>query len=276
MKRVTVVGLGLIGGSVALALRERDPEIEVTAIDGADILARPSAGRAAHTLVDASDIAAVDRAFQADLVVVAAPVSVIQRELPRVLDQANVVLDCGSTKRAVCAAVATHPRRARFVPAHPMAGLPEGGIEQARSDLFEGRRWLICPADSAPDAVATALKLVELVGSQAVALSAEEHDRAVAITSHVPQLLASALLVAAQRAGASVAAGPAFAGATRVAGGPEAMWRDIFATNADEIANALADLSSALSGVQRDLGRDPPDLESARALLEAARRLRHP
>ncbi len=276
MQTVTVVGLGLIGGSIGLALRERDAELRVIAVDREEILARPAALRAAHELVPTGDTAGLERALGADLVVLAAPVSVIQRELPRVLDRAGVALDCGSTKRAICAAVAGHPRRSRFIPGHPMAGLPEGGIDQARSDLFEGRRWLICPEESSPEALEVALRLVQLVGSHALTLSASEHDRAVAITSHVPQLLASALLVGARSIGAAAAAGPAFAGATRVAGGPEAMWRDIFATNGDEIASALGELMGVLDAVRRELAQEPPELEAARALLESARQLREP
>ncbi|HEV8247931.1 MAG TPA: prephenate dehydrogenase/arogenate dehydrogenase family protein [Polyangiaceae bacterium] len=274
MKRVTVIGLGLIGGSVGLALRERDPEVVVTGIDRPEIVASPVALRVAHDLVATDDPTRVAGALAAELVVLAAPVGVIQRELSRVLDQAEVAIDCGSTKRAICASVAGHRRRSRFVPGHPMAGMPEGGIEQARADLFEGRRWLICPEESSAEACAVAEKLIALVGAQAVRLTAAEHDRAVARTSHVPQLLASALLVAANSMGAAAAAGPAFAGATRVAGGPEAMWRDIFATNADEIANALRELVAELGTIQQDLNGRPASLTAALGLLERARRLR--
>jgi prephenate dehydrogenase len=97
----------------------------------------------------------------------------------------------------------------------------------------------------------------------------------VARTSHLPQLLASALLMSAS-SGAEQAAGPAFASATRVAGGPEAMWSDIFATNADEIAKALAELIAELGAVQRELGAEPPALRAALGLLARARNLRHP
>ena len=102
----------------------------------------------------------------------------------------------------------------------------------------------------------------------------DEHDRAVARTSHATQLVASALAVAAARAGAERAAGPAFEGATRSAGGPEAIWSDIFETNADEVASALTDIIAELEAVSRGLGTRPPELEAARALLRRAKETR--
>jgi prephenate dehydrogenase len=112
-----------------------------------------------------------------------------------------------------------------------------------------------------------AYELVVAVGAIPVELSPEEHDHAIALTSHVPQLLASALLSLAAESGADVAAGPAFIGATRVAGGPEIMWRDIFETNGDEVASALAALSARLDAV----GRSLPDVGPALELLRDAR-----
>ena len=216
----------------------------------------------------------MNAALATELVVIAAPVSVILSELPRVLDRAEVVLDCGSTKRAICAAVDQHPRRPQFVPAHPMAGLPDGGIEHARADLFEGRRWLVCGEKSSPEALEVVTSVIRSVGAMLVHMTAEEHDRAVARTSHLPQLIASALLVSAAKASAERAAGPAFASATRVGGGPDAMWRDIFATNGDEIAIALHELVTELEGVGVGLASRPATLEPARSLLERAREIR--
>src|SRR5688572_11125283 len=168
MKRVTVFGLGLIGGSIGLALRERDPELCVVGVDRPEVVARVSAIRAAHELVANTDLPRVEAALAAELVILAVPVGLIRQMLPRALDRAGVVLDCGSTKRVICSTVENYPRRAQFVPGHPMAGLPDGGIDQARADLFEGRRWLLCPERSAPEALASAETLVRAVGAQVV------------------------------------------------------------------------------------------------------------
>src|SRR5207237_479272 len=108
---------------------------------------------------------------------------------------AQVITDCGSTKRSICARVAGLPRARRFVPSHPMAGGPEGGSGLARADLFEGQTWLICPENADPDALERVEELVGLVGAKSVHISVAAHDRAVAFTSHAPQLLASALSV---------------------------------------------------------------------------------
>jgi prephenate dehydrogenase len=230
---------------------------------------------AAHELCDASDESAVRRALgDADLVVVATPVGAIEAMIGEILDVARVVTDCGSTKRAIVDRARRSVRWPRFVPGHPMAGLPFGGIERAREDLFVGRPWLISPEGADSDAVELVERLVRGVGAEPLHLTIEQHDRAVALTSHLPQLLASALSVLAERRGAAVAAGPAFESATRVAGGGEAMWRDILATNADEVCAVIDALCGELEQVTRGLRKDPPDLGAALNLLERARVVR--
>jgi len=272
---LTVVGLGLLGGSFALGVRELEPTARITGIDRADVLARPAARAAADRLVAADDDSAVDAAFrEADLVLLAAPVQTIALVLPRALEHAQLVTDCGSTKAAVVLAAASSPRRRRFVPGHPMAGAPTGGIDAAQPALFRGRRWLICPEASDTDAVETIEALVRRLGAEPVRLSAADHDRAVALTSHATQLVASALAAVAFEAGAEPAIGPAFEGATRVAGGPEEMWGDIFSTNASAIAGALGALEAELAAVRRGLEQPIPDRGPALALLARARRLR--
>jgi prephenate dehydrogenase len=206
-----------------------------------------------------------------DLVVLATPVRVIAQLIGVVLERAPLVTDCGSTKRAISAVVSGSARRGRFVPGHPMAGAPNGGIELARADLFRDRRWLLCPEHSDDDAVASIEALVRRVGATPVRLGLAEHDRAVARTSHATQLIASALSVAAKLVGAEIAAGPAFERTTHIAGGPESIWRDILASNADEVAAALGVLVAELDAVRQDLAADPPRLDRAMDLLRRAR-----
>ncbi|HEX4334962.1 MAG TPA: prephenate dehydrogenase/arogenate dehydrogenase family protein [Polyangiaceae bacterium] len=273
--RLAVVGFGLIGGSVALAARARRVVSHVVAIDRAEVASSPAALDAADEIIDSADDVRVRRSLAAsDLVVVATPVGAIEANIGEILDVAEVVTDCGSTKRAILASASRSSRRGRFVPGHPMAGLPQGGIERASDDLFHGRPWLLCPEQSDPDAVARVEELVSGLGARPVRLSAEEHDRAVALTSHLPQLLASALAVLAERQHADIAAGPGFQSATRVAGGGEAMWHDILATNADEVSLALDALGAELESIARALRHRPPDLGPALQLLERARGLR--
>jgi len=275
MKRLAIFGFGLIGASIAAAVRKAAPGISLLAIDLPSVIGAPEVQALSDEQVDSTDRARVQSAVEiADLCVLAAPVSVIRAELPRLLESAQVVTDCGSTKRSICASVSGLPRVARFVPGHPMAGGPEGGAALARAELFQQQTWLLCPELSDPDALLRVEELLELVGAKSVHLSLEAHDRAVAYTSHVPQLVASALSVLADRAGALPAAGPAYRATTRSAGGAEQMWRDIFAANADEIRVVLRLLAAELQGVAQGLEAAPPDLAAALSLLAEARQAR--
>jgi len=271
MKRICIVGFGLIGGSLSLALR-RNGAVHVTAIDRAPVLARVEAKNAADEHLPLEETESLKAALErAELTVLAVPVSTIIRLLPWSLTHSPVVTDCGSTKREIAQAAAENAHAGRFVPGHPMAGLPDGGIENARGDLFEGRTWIVCPEHADPAARQTVAEMVTLTGAHLVELTPEAHDRAVAVTSHLPQLLASSLYTLAEDQHARVAMGPAFERATRGAGGLESMWSDIFETNADEVARAAEQLSQELSKVATGLRRSPPDTHAALALLARAR-----
>ncbi len=275
MKRIAIVGFGLIGGSLALALR-RNGGLHVTAIDRAPVLARAEAKNAADEHLPLEDADAMRAALErSDVTVLAVPVSTIVRLLPWSLSHAPVVTDCGSTKREIAQAAAEQPRASSFVPGHPMAGLPDGGIENARGDLFEGRTWIVCPEQAHEAARRAVAELVTLTGAHLVELTPEAHDRAVAVTSHLPQLLASALFTLAEEQSARVAMGPAFERVTRGAGGLESMWTDIFETNADEVARAAEGLCNELSKVASHLRRSPPDIQAALSVLARARARRH-
>jgi prephenate dehydrogenase len=272
---VAVFGLGLLGGSFALALRAIEPNAVITGIDLPEVLERPAARLAAQRLVAVDDADGIDVALaRADLTLLAAPVRRIVALLPHVLEHSRLVTDCGSTKRAIVAAAAGSPRRGRFVPGHPMAGAPEGGIELAHAELFRGRRWLICPEGCDVDALATIESLVRRLGAEPHRIDPVTHDRAVALTSHATQLVASALAALALESNLMLGAGPAFESATRVAGGPAAMWRDILETNAPEIERALAALGAEIEDVRAALAKPQPDIDVALALLARARLLR--
>jgi prephenate dehydrogenase len=275
MKQIAVFGFGLVGASLAAAVRQADPAIRIVAVDLPAVVASSAAQLHADELVESGDRARVRAVAEvSDICVLAAPVSVIVATLPALLEYAAVVTDCGSTKRSICAAASGSPRAGRFVPGHPMAGGPEGGATQARAELFRAQTWLLCSENSDADARARVESLIALVGANCVHMTIDAHDRAVAYTSHTPQVMASALAVLAARAGAAVAAGPAFRATTRSAGGSESMWRDIFSANADEVSSALRELAAELASVAAGLEVSPVDTSAAMALLAAARALR--
>jgi prephenate dehydrogenase len=273
MTRIAVYGFGLIGASVALALRERGRGVHVTAIDRSATIDDEAVRRGCDARVDSVDTDGVAQALgSCDLCVMATPISVIVERLPWVLGLAPVVTDCGSTKRAVARAAEASEHTSRFVPGHPLAGASVGGAGNARADLFVAKKWLLCPEHSDTNAVDVVRELIAGVGAEPVSMDVASHDRAVALTSHLPQLLSSALVVLSERRGSISAEGPGFASATRTAGANEAVWSDIFATNADEIAVALRELGGELERVAEELERDPPALDAATNLLALARR----
>jgi prephenate dehydrogenase len=275
MKQIAVFGFGLVGASLPAAVRAAEPAIRIVAVDLPAVVASSAAQAHADELVESGDRARVRAVAEAsDVCVLAAPVSVIVATLPALLEHAPVVTDCGSTKRSICAVASASPRAARFVPGHPMAGGPEGGAAQARAELFRAQTWLLCPENSDADALARVESLIALVGANCVHMAIDAHDRAVAYTSHAPQVMASALAVLAARANAALAAGPAFRATTRSAGGSESMWRDIFAANGDEVSRVLRELASELADVAAGLEGLPADTSAAMALLAAARALR--
>ncbi len=269
--QLTIYGAGLIGGSIALSARRSGTFDRIVAIDLNEAPEPPK--------VDPFDDWAVSpearmRALRSsDLTVMCLPVRAIVAQLPEVLmETQGVVTDCGSTKASICRSIADHPRRGRFVAGHPMAGRPVGGLIHASHDLFEARRWILCPEQSDPDAVAIVERLVSSTGAEIITLDADVHDASVAWTSHLPQVIASALSVYAHDNHALQAAGPGFASATRVAGGAEVMWSDIFETNAAPIGLSLTKLGTALCELGEELGRGRA--ESTLDLLARARALR--
>ncbi len=269
--RLCVVGFGLIGGSVAAACRARHRDTLVAAVDRSPIIESEPVRSLADVRVAIDDDASVDRELgEADLVVLAAPVSVIAGSLERVLARAKLVTDCGSTKRLIAARAERSPHRGQLVLGHPLAGGTSAGAEGARADLFAGKTWILCKQGASDAAFASVHAFVTRLGSEVVVMTPDEHDRALALTSHVPQLVASALAVLSARRGAERAEGPGFESVTRIAGGNPGIWADIFESNADEIASALREVCGELERAAVGLEGSHP--AAALELIDAARR----
>jgi len=261
--KVGIVGLGLIGGSIALAARQIWPTALVIGVDNKDVL--ETAMR-----LHAIDIAADDPYVlaEADLVILAAPVKQnieLLAELDDNVTQPAVVTDVGSTKRAIMEAALSLPPKFTFIGGHPLGGAAKAGLENARPDLFAGRPWLLTPTDSLSrrsdakadgDAVVKLSAFVTALGAQPRVVDVATHDRLLAYLSHLPQLTASALMkVVGHAVGAQglTLSGKGLADTTRLASSPPEIWRDIAATNADEIGPALDVLIAVLQDLRRDL-----------------------
>jgi prephenate dehydrogenase len=254
--RIGIVGLGLIGGSIALAARQIWPSSLVIGVDNKDVL--ETAMR-----LHAIDVAADDLIVlaEADVVILAAPVRqnlALVAELDEHVRQPSVVTDTGSTKRSIVEAARHLPPRFTFVGGHPLGGAAASGLDHARPDLFKGRPWLFTPAagDAGGDAVEKLLAFARALGAVPRVTSAAAHDHLLAFLSHLPQLTASALM---QVVGDAVGddgltlAGRGLVDTTRLASSPADIWKDIAATNADAIGVALDTLIELLCDMRQDL-----------------------
>jgi prephenate dehydrogenase len=251
--RVAIVGLGLIGGSLARVLAARGYEVS-----GVDTPAARRRARAAGAIRhgQATPEAAAARA---DLLVLAAPPRVNLTLLHRVAPwcrEGLVVTDVGSVKTGI-QEEAEGLGLSRFVGGHPIAGSEGSGFGASSPGLFRGHAWVLTPCKD-ERALRLARRVVRAAGARPVLLDAADHDRILAFLSHLPQVLSFGLLEAAK--GDPVTrrrldlAGPGFRDMTRLAKSPRALWREIVGQNQSEVGRALLALEKALARVRRDLG----------------------
>ena len=260
MKRVAIVGLGLIGGSLGLALKAHVPEMEVIGV-----------ARREETAAEARERGAVDRAgtdlgliVQADLVVIACPLAVtaavIEEAMPYLADGAHVT-DVGSVKGAVVdhALSVLDPERNPFLGGHPMAGKEVGGIGNADPGLFRGRPWVLTPTGPIDAVWDEFLEAVRQVGGVPMFMPAAKHDRYVAMISHLPFLLSAAYLVSV--AGeedweeAAELASSGFRDFSRLGAGDPEMYSAIAGLNREEVLRSWASLHEALDMFEAAMAR---------------------
>ena len=249
--KIALVGVGLIGGSIGLAARERlgacvagyDPSAEAVKI----ALERGAIERAADAVAGAVS--------GAEAVFVAAPVAALPDAVGAALAGAPrdcLVSDVGSTKRAIVAAI----EDSRFVGGHPLAGAETAGVRYARADLFDGATWYLTPTANTSGILYERLhRLLRGIGARPTAIEPEAHDTMLATVSHLPHVLANVLVAqAAQTLAAGgerlPATGPSFRDSTRVAGAPSAIWTDIYVSNRDAIAARIDDTIARLAEVR--------------------------
>jgi prephenate dehydrogenase len=254
--KVAVLGVGLIGGSIGLAARRRmsaevagwDPDPE-------------NLGRAVE--LEALDLAAgsiAEAAAGAELIFCAAPVRALSDLVAEALEASGaecVVTDVGSTKRGLIEALAGRAGAERFIGGHPLAGAETSGVENARAEMLEGARWYLTPtAESSGLAYDRLQRAIADLGARPQAIDADAHDRIMATVSHLPHVLANALVGQAAAALSEASerlpeVGTSFRDTTRVAGANPAIWGDIFATNAEAVAAEIDSVVERLSEAAR-------------------------
>ena len=280
LKRIGLVGVGLIGGSFAMALRRAGTAGTIVGFDrDAQALERA----ASLGVIDTAESSASAATRGADLVIVAVPVRAIGGVLHDValaLEPHAVVTDVGSTKAEVARVAREEMRSAfpRFVPAHPIAGREASGVDAAVHDLFKGARVVLTPAaETQPDAVDTVRACWEAAGGRVSLLDAALHDRIFAAVSHLPHVLSFALVseIAARPEAAELfgfAAG-GFRDFTRIAGSSPEMWRDIALQNREPLLEEIDRYAARLAVFRELIARgDAPGLQR---LMTEARSARH-
>ena len=273
---VAIIGIGLIGGSVARDLRRTGFATYLTGVGSSP--ARAEIAKKLGLVDRVTDLATAVR--EADLVILAIPVDRIVKILPQVLDLVDhqAVTDMGSTKTAIIDAIRQHPRRNRFVASHPMAGTENSGPAAAQDHLFEGKVAVLCDlADSAPDAVQTVEALYTTLGMRLIRMDAATHDLHAAYVSHLSHVVSYALALATLEKekddnAVFALAGGGFASVTRLAKSAPDMWVPIFRQNRTAVLDAIDTYQQKLAALRNaiDTGNEP----QLRALIEEANCIR--
>lgn len=262
-KKIVIVGLGLIGGSVARALAELDAGCEIVALGRREEVLRQAITEGSITSYTTdTEVACAD----ADLIILAVPVLSIEAQLRLIapaLREDTIVTDVASVKHTVVQAAINvfGAVPATFVPGHPIAGSEQSGYGAARADLFRGRKVILTPLDhTLPEATGEVRTLWELIGAQVLEMPVGRHDEVLAATSHLPHLLAYALVDTLSQQGEReeifrYAAG-GFRDFTRIASSDPVMWRDIFLANGAATVRILDEFMSDLQDLREVVLRE--------------------
>jgi prephenate dehydrogenase len=275
IRQITIIGTGLIGGSLALALKKHRFAGRIIGCDRAPVLERARSKAA----IDAGHTNPVDAVRGSQIVVLATPVSGIIDLIDRLgpaLPPKTLLTDVGSTKAEVLERAKTVFRKnagVRFLAGHPMAGKEQSGVEFADPDLFQGAAWFVTPLPGQKiydDLSGEYLEWVEKIGALIASMGATEHDQLCAWISHLPQMISTALaasLVDEYGADAPLleAGGRALREMTRISSSPYSMWRDIALTNKTNIRSALLRLEQHLAHIRENLDTRELAMEFDRA-----------
>jgi prephenate dehydrogenase len=275
--KVTIVGVGLISGSFSLALKDHKLAGKVTGVSRTGA----SAQRALELGIIDEVLPLEEAVAQSDLIYVAIPVDATIPVVKTIMDRITedqIVADAGSTKQALCEALADHPMRSRFVATHPMWGTEYSGPEAAVHDAFRGRSCVICEKDkSAPDAVATMEEIYRMLGMNLVYMDAESHDVHAAYVSHISHItsfaLANTVLEKEKEEDAIFElAGGGFESTVRLAKSSPSMWAPIFMQNRENVLDVLNEHITQLRKFKSCLEKE--NYEYLKELMENANKIR--
>jgi prephenate dehydrogenase len=265
--KIAIVGLGLMGGSLALALKgkcialygiDSDPATLELALD--------------KRIVDQADSDPAKLLPQADLIVLATPVPAIidfLQKMSLLMPNPCIVLDLGSTKKEILQVMASLPDRFDPIGGHPICGKEKLGLENAEANLYQGAPFVIAALDrTTPRARSLVKQMISVVGAHLIEVNAEEHDLALAFTSHLPFLLASALILSTPSE-FSVFIGSGFKSASRLAGTPSSMMLGVLQSNRENVLHALSFFQRQLSEIQAKLSAS--DFKTLEGMLDHSR-----
>lgn len=252
--KIVIIGLGLMGGSLALALKGK-----CAALYGIDKDPATLELALAKKIVDSADSDPAKFLPQADLVILATPVQTIIsliRKLPSLTNRPCIVLDLGSTKSIILSAMKALPSKFDVLGGHPICGKEKLGLENADASLFQNAPFVITPLKRTTRRARSAVKqMISMIGAHVIERSAEDHDRALALTSHLPFLISSALALSVP-SGYSPFIGTGFRSTGRLAGTPSSVMLGILQSNRENILSALSVFQRQLSEIQTKLASD--------------------
>lgn len=268
LTHVRIIGSGLIGSSIGLALAAKGVRVSMLDVDpSAQELAQDLMGEASGSL----------SAIPVDLTIIASPISSISQVIEGENEQSINLgfIDISSVKVKPKVDVSAQGfDMSKFFPSHPMAGREVGGAESARADLFQGRPWIIDSLGVSEELLEAGREIIELCGAHLIDMPAAEHDRAVALVSHLPQIVSSALAASLEGAPAHWLdlAGAGLRDTTRIAASKAELWGEIISANSAALIPLLDQMVSRLTELAEDLKADPIDCESIEDFIKSGNR----
>lgn len=268
-KKITIIGVGLIGGSLGLALKENRPNFKIVGIDKQEIIEKAIAQGA----IDEGTVNLEEGIKEADIVIIATPIKTILNILTQInpfLKKGCIVTDTGSTKgQIVERADKVLSKDIFFIGGHPMAGSEEYGIDSANPHLFQDRTYILTPTKKSNlVAIEKLFSLIKMIGANRLILNPLEHDRIVGAVSHLPQIMAvslinmvSELVQKENNNNYFKAVGAGFKDMTRIALSPYKVWEDICNTNQENILEMIQEFRNYLGVIEDKLKNDPSSLK---------------